>query len=241
MKSLAKKIAEELNSLGSDKDAEFLQRFFKTAPGQYAEGDVFIGVRVPVIRKLCKGYKKVPLAEVEELLASPIHEHRFAALVLLCENYKKAASRQENKRTVNIYMKALRAGKINNWDLVDASCHKIVGPYYHNQPEMLITLASSKNLWERRTAIVSTFYSIRLGSSQPTLEVARLLLNDKQDLIHKAVGWMLREVGKKVSSSSLTDFLDKYAAIMPRTMLRYAIERLNTEQKTHYMSLKNIS
>lgn len=235
----AKDIMKALDKYSSDSDAIFLQHFFKTGPGQYGEGDIFIGVRVPDNRKVCKQYITLPLDEVDKLLASPIHEHRLSGVYILCYKYKKANS-LERKEIFDLYIKALYAGHINNWDIVDMSCPAVVGEYLLDKNrDILYQLAKSQKLWEKRVAIISTYAFIRSGDFSTTLDIADILLNDSHDLIHKAVGWMLREVGKRIDEEILTDYLEKNASIMPRTMLRYACEKLSVDKKQYFYNLKN--
>ncbi len=234
----ADEVVIELNKQASDEDAIFLQRFFKTAPGQYGEGDIFIGVRVPQTRKICQQFKNLSLPETVKLIRSPIHEHRLAGLIILCGLYKKAST-DEKQKIYETYLAELHAGNINNWDLVDTSCEHIVGEFLKQTNRLkLFELAKSDNLWERRVSIISTFNYIKSGDASTTIEVAEKLLNDKEDLIHKATGWMLREVGKRIDEAILLDFLNQYAHKMPRTCLRYAIEKLPEVVRQHYLSLK---
>ena len=234
----AQDVMTELNKFASDSDAAFLQRFFKTGPGEYGEGDIFIGVRVPDSRKVCKQYTKMPLAEVQKLLESVIHEHRLAGVYILCYKYK-TASEQEKRDMYDLYMQKLASGQINSWDIVDMSCITLVGKYLlNNKCDILYKLAKSQSLWERRVAIISTAAFIRVGDFSTTLDIADILLHDKHDLIQKAVGWMLREVGKRIDEDILTDYLEKNAATMPRTMLRYACEKLTKSQREYFYSLK---
>lgn len=224
---------DELAKYASDADAVNLQRFFKTGPGEYGEGDQFIGVRVPAIRKVCKGFRNLPLEEVRKLVESPVHEHRMAGLILLTMQYKQG----DQKAIYETYMDELEKGNVNNWDLVDVTCRAVVGEYVRNDRAKLYALAKSQNLWERRAAIVSTFPYIWGGDSSTSLELAEMLLHDEHDLMHKAVGWTLREVGKRVDRQLLLDFLDTHAAEMPRTALRYAIEHLPESLRQHYLKL----
>jgi 3-methyladenine DNA glycosylase AlkD len=212
--------------------AAILGRFFKTGPGQYAAGDVFVGVMVPVSRKIAHDFRELPLAECEKLLASPIHEARLIALIILCDQFKRGDER-ERAAIYKIYL--AHTDRINNWDLVDTSAPNIVGAYLLERSwQPLTKLSHSKSLWERRIAIVSTFAHIRANNFEPTLTIAELLLNDSHDLIHKACGWMLREVGKR-SDTALKNFLDTYKSRMPRTMLRYAIEKFDTKTRESYL------
>lgn len=231
----ADNLITELDAYSNPKDAEFLQRFFKTYDGGYAEGDIFIGLRVPLTRKIASKYKKLSLTEIEKLLESPIHEHRLAGLVIMVEQAKRSTD-SDLKNIYELYLK--RTDRINNWDLVDISCRDILGKYlFRKDKAPLYKLAKSKNLWERRIAIVSTWWLIRENDLAETWKISELLLKDDQDLIHKAVGWMLREAGKK-DEEQLKQFLDKHAYKMPRTMLRYSLEKLNPDDKQHYMNLK---
>jgi len=219
-------------------DAAFLQRFFKTGRGQYAEGDVFIGVRVPMIRRVCRAYTALPLNQAGKLLASHVHEHRLAALLILVSQYAKADA--PGKQAIHqLYLKQLRQGRVNNWDLVDSSAEYLCGAHLaEGDHRLLDKLAASDNLWQRRVAMISTFHFIKRGEATVALRIATTLLYDQHDLIHKAVGWMLREIAKRVDERLLTAFLDQHAATMPRTMLRYAIERLPPAQQRRYMRAK---
>lgn len=233
-------LKKALQAHAKTEDGLFLQRFFKTGKGQYGEGDVFIGVRVPQTRAVCKQFANLPLAEVQKLLSSEVHEYRLAAVILLGTAYRSAT--QERKQKIfDLYLQNVRAGRVNNWDLVDTSAEFIIGPHVaaaHAPRQLLTELAASDQLWERRVAMLSTFYFLKHDDPSATLEIAEILLHDPQDLIQKAVGWMLREMGKRVDRQLLLDFLSKHAATMPRTMLRYAIEHLTPEQRAHFMQLK---
>lgn len=217
-------IQKELKKYSSPKKAAILQRFFKTASGQYGAGDKFIGIVVPDIRKVVKQNIDLSLDEVLTLLHSPIHEERLCALLILVAQYKKADA-QKQKKIFQLYLKNYKF--INNWDLVDLSAPNIVGAYLRDKPkDILAKLAKSKNLWQKRIAILATFDFIYHQKSEETIKIAKILLHDEHDLIHKATGWMLREVGKRVDEKVLLKFLDEHYKIIPRTMLRYAIERL---------------
>lgn len=233
----ASELQSELGKYASDNDAAILQRFFKTGKGEYGEGDLFLGIKVPVTRKVCRDYKDLPLTEIEKLLESPIHEHRLAALVIMVMQFKSKASNKDYKKSIyELYLK--RKDRINNWDLVDVSCRDIVGGWLKDKSrEPLYNLAVSKDLWERRVAIVTTLEFIRSYDFVDVLAISEILIDDKEDLIHKASGWMLREAGKR-DVGVLLDFLDKHAVNMPRTMLRYSIEKLSTDQKKYYMTRK---
>ena len=223
-------IEKELNKLADPKRAIIYSNFFKTGKGQYGEGDVFLGITVPEQRKLAKKYLDLELNEIKKLLSSKIHEYRLTALIILVEKYKKS---QNKKELYNFYLKNTKY--INNWDLVDVTSHLVIGHYLHDKDKnILYKLAKSKNLWERRIAIISTFYFIRKNDFKTTLEISEILIKDKHDLIHKAVGWMLREIGKKDQKLE-EEFLKKHYQIMPRTMLRYAIEKFDNNKKKLYM------
>ena len=222
-----------LRSLGNQQDAAFLSGFFKTGPGQYGEGDVFIGVRVPVIRKVAKDFRGLPLAGVECLLHSPFYEERLAALVILVMQVAKADAKA-GKQIYDLYLANTRF--INNWDLVDLSAPWIVGAHLADRSRRpLYQLAKSSWLWNRRISMLATFHFIRLGEFNDTLGIAAMLLGDREDLMHKAVGWMLREVGKR-DVAVLENFLDWHCQEMPRTMLRYAIERFPEKQRQKYIT-----
>jgi 3-methyladenine DNA glycosylase AlkD len=209
-----------------------LQGFFKTGEGEYGEGDIFLGVRVPDQRRIAKKYKNIPLTDVVELLQSGIHEHRLTALFILTEQFNKG-DEEARQRIVDLYLS--NAAYVNNWDLVDSSAHKILGAWLVDKPrEVLYEMAESDSLWERRISIISTFALINRGDLADALALARALIDDGHDLIHKASGWVLREVGKK-DQSALETFLLEHYEKMPRTMLRYAIERLPEERKRFYM------
>lgn len=213
--------------------ASILQRFFKTGKGQYGEGDIFLGITVPASRKFARKYKDLNESEIKSLFKSKIHEERLIAVLILVHNFENG-DEQIKKKIFEYYL--ANTAYINNWDLVDLSADKIVGAYLLNKPrKILYKMARSNNLWERRIAIISTFNFIKNDQSKDTFDIAKILLNDKHDLIHKAVGWMLREVGKRVSLEQEMFFLNKYANKMPRTMLRYAIERMNGPHRERYL------
>lgn len=213
-----------------------LERFFKTGPGEYGEGDRFLGVMVPEIRAVAKEYRRASLAIIEQLLASSIHEERLVALLILVDHYEQSATTKQ-ERIAQFYLAHL--ARVNNWDLVDLTAPKILGAYTYRtgQEELLDRLAISALLWERRVAIVSTLHHIRAGRSAPTLRLAAALLNDNEDLLHKATGWMLREVGKR-DKQALLGFLTAHAARMPRTMLRYAIERFPERERQRWLRVR---
>jgi len=225
-----------LNQHASDTDAIFLQRFFKTGPGEYGEGDQFIGLRVPQTRQICRDFFDLSIDQIEVMLESPIHEHRLAGLIIMSNQAKsKKVSTSHKELLYELYLR--RTDRINNWDLVDTSCRDVVGGYLMDKPrDILYQLAESNDLWERRIAIVSTWEFIRHGDLDDTFRLSKALKNDKQDLIHKASGWMLREAGKK-DVNRLVEFLDENATTMPRTMLRYSIEKLPETQRRYYLGL----
>jgi 3-methyladenine DNA glycosylase AlkD len=225
---MIQKIKQDVQELANPERAEHSKRYFKTGPGQYGEGDIFLGLTMPQQREIAKNYKDLPLEQVQELLESGIHTHRMIALVILTLQYKN-----NKEKIYDIYLKNTKY--INNWDLVDVTAHKIVGEYLLDKPrDVLYDLAKSNDLWEKRISIISTFAFIRRGQLDDAIKISEILLHDKHDLIHKAVGWMLREVGKK-DKQVLINFLDKYSKEMPRTMLRYSIERFSSEERQHYM------
>ena len=225
-------LIKDLEKLKNPEKAKILQRFFKTGKGEYGEGDQFLGIAVPLQRKVAKKYRDLNLVDLQTLLNSNIHEQRLISLLILIDKYKKA-DENEKRIIVNFYLKNTK--NINNWDLVDLSCRDIIGQHFFDKDRSLLyKLAKSKNIWERRIAIISTWWFIHEKQFADTLKIAEILLKDKHDLIHKAVGWMLREVGKK-DQTSLEKFLDKYHKMMPRTMLRYAIEKFDNNKKTYYL------
>lgn len=234
----AEDVKAALRAYAKPEGAPGVARFFKTGAGQYGEGDTFIGVRVPDTRAVCKAFKALPLAEVRKLLESDIHEHRLAAVILLANAYK-ASDDAQRKEIYDTYLQAVYDGHVNNWDIVDASAEFIIGGHLYERPrDLLFELAKSDSIWQRRVAMLSTFGFIKKGDASTTLRLAEVLLHDPHDLIQKAVGWMLREAGKRCDEKLLTGFLETHAAVMPRTMLRYAIERLNPAQKADYMARK---
>jgi 3-methyladenine DNA glycosylase AlkD len=232
----AKDVISEIKSLASSKKAKDLQWFFKTGPGQYAEGDIFLGVMVPQNRMIAKKYKDLPIAEIKKLTESIYHEVRFCGLLILVAQFEKAQSRATQKRLFNFYIKQLKAGHINNWDLIDVTGVRM-GKYLLNEKSALAflkKLAKSENLWEKRMAVIFTFAFQRAGDPYPTLEMADLLMNDDHDLIHKAVGWALREVGK-MDGPLLRNYLKENVSIMPRTMLRYSIEKFSPAERKKWL------
>ena len=225
-------VKADLEKLSDPEHAMKLQGFFKTGKGQYGEGDVFIGVRVPDQRRIAKKYRNISLTDVLELLRSEIHEHRLTALFILTEQFNKG-DEEARQRIVDLYLS--NTAYVNNWDLVDSSAHKILGAWLVDKPRgVLYDLARSESLWERRISIISTFAFIHRGDLGDALALAEALVDDGHDLIHKASGWVLREIGKK-DQSVLEAFLLEHSETMPRTMLRYAIERLPEERRRFYM------
>jgi len=225
-------LIKELEKAGDAEQAEMAQRFFKTEKGQYGEGDVFLGIKVPVQRSIAKKYFGLSLPKIKELLKSKIHEHRLVGFIILDGKYKKA-SEEERENIFNFYLQNIK--RVNNWDLVDLSAPNIVGNFLlKRDKKILYKIVHSENLWERRVAIISTFAFIRRDEFGDTLAISELLLKDKHDLIHKAVGWMLREVGKRDLEVE-ENFLKQHYKNMPRTMLRYAIERFEEEKRKKYL------
>lgn len=233
MSSQIPALIKELNKAKNPQKAKDLKWFFKTAPGEYGYGDIFWGIMVPIQRKICKKYSNLNLSEIQKLLNSPVHEHRFSALVILVSKYKKANDTKK-KEIFDFYLKNYK--RINNWDLVDTSTPQIIGNYLIDKNRsVLYKLARSQNLWKKRIAVLATAAFIRECQFDDILKISEILLKDKHDLIHKAVGWMLREVGKR-NKRVLIIFLKKYARQMPRVMLRYSIEKFTPKEKQKYLS-----
>lgn len=231
--AMLRELRKELRALRNPAKAAGLQRFFKTGKGEYAEGDKFLGIVVPKQRVFVKRYASLSLADARSLLLSEFHEERLVALLILVHKFRNAGE-EERASIYRLYL--ANTGRVNNWDLVDLSAEHIVGAFLADKPkDDLYELAVSDDIWERRIAIVSTFHYIKLGQSAETLKIAAMLLQDKHDLIHKASGWMLREVGKRCSEDEERGFLDKHSGQMPRTMLRYAIERFPEKLRRSYM------
>lgn len=227
-------LISELNSAANPEQAKNLARFFKTGKGEYGEGDIFLGVKVPIQRKIAKKYSEISLEDLQRLLNSKIHEHRLVALIILISKYKKAKKDLFEKRKIfQFYLK--NTSRVNNWDLVDISAPNIIGDFLQRESSVLLRdLAKSENIWERRIAIVSTHAFIRKRSLGEALAISEMLIRDEHDLIHKAVGWMLREVGKR-NKNVLEIFLSSRYKEMPRTMLRYAIEKFPKEEREKWM------
>lgn len=221
-----------IGAVADETRALFLRRFFRTGPGEYAEGDVFCGVTVPEIRRIAADFRTLPVSEIELLIQSPVHEHRLAALVILCTRHKRAGAEE---RTVlrELYLRQLN--HVNNWDLVDGSAAEMVGQELRSNRALRNRLVKSQNVWLRRIAIVGTFAELRAGRTDLTFEIARCLLADKHELIHKATGWLLREAGKRCEPD-LIEFLRSNYARLPRTTLRYAIERFAPERRRLWLA-----
>jgi 3-methyladenine DNA glycosylase AlkD len=228
-----KELERRIHALANPGRARVMQRFFKTGPGEYGEGDRFLGLSVPQIRGLAREYRGAAVSELDRLLTSPWHETRLLAVIMLADAYRKADG-PERERIYRLYLR--RTDRINSWDLVDVTAPRVVGEHLVSRPRAVLRrLARSKRVWERRIAIIATQTFIRLGQYDDTLAIARMLLNDEHDLIHKAVGWMLREIGNR-DEAVLRRFLDSHASTMPRTALRYAIEKLAPRVRARYLA-----
>jgi 3-methyladenine DNA glycosylase AlkD len=228
-------LVAELDGLADPERAAGVARYFKTGPGEYAEGDRFLGIRVPDLRRVARRHRDVPLEEVERLLESPWHEHRLVALLILTLRYQRA-DEPERERIVGLYL--ARRAAANNWDLVDLSAPALLGLHLLHRPRhLLYQLAAAESVWDRRIAVLSTLAFIRRGDFADTLSLAERLLGDPHHLIHKAVGWMLREVGAR-DEATLVRFLTRHAPRMPRTMLRYAVERLPATQRVALLAAR---
>lgn len=237
-------VIKELTELADPSRAEHSARFFKTGPGQYGEGDVFLGLSVPNTRVVAKRYRDLPRADVDDLLSSPIHEVRLCGVVILTEQFKKLKATPARIDAFDYYVGAVRAGCINNWDLIDVSAPTFgtllvdqgrIASSNSNGLRMLLKMAAAESMWERRLAVLLTFAYIRAGVFEPTLAVADQLLSDKQDLMHKAVGWMLREVGKR-DADVLRTYLAAHIRELPRTALRYAIEKFDEPERKAWLA-----
>ncbi len=226
-------IKKELKEYSNKEKAKILQKFFKTGKGEYGEGDIFLGVNVPDQRKIAKKFIGLPLMKISLLLKSKIHEERLTGALILVQKYEKA-NEDEKANIVNFYLKNSKC--FNNWDLVDLSAPKILGKFLINKEKKIIySLSKSENIWEKRIAIVSTYSLIKENKFEDTLEISKILLQDAQDLIQKAVGWMLREVGKR-NIKELKKFLEENKEKMSRTTLRYSIEKFNEKERKKYLS-----
>ncbi len=235
----AQAVRTALRAAADPAKAAFFPRFFKAGPGEYAEDDRFLGVTVPQQRRIVRQFRDLSLSEVTLLIDSPWHEERLTGLLILVGQFERS---DEAGRAAIYDFYLAHTNRVNNWDLVDSSAPYIVGAYLHNKLErleVLLRLAGSDSLWERRIAMLATYHFIRHGRADEALVIAETLLHDQHDLIQKAVGWMLREVGKRVDRALLEAFLDQYAATMPRTALRYAIEHFSPERRQHYLRLKD--
>ena len=240
----ARDVQDALAAVASRERATGAARFFKTGPGEYGEGDVFLGVTVPATRVVVKRFRDLPLTEVDTLLDSPVHEHRLAGLLILVTQFELASAPRTRhdaarRELAAFYLAAVRRGRVNNWDLVDSSAPTLLGGYLFDRPrDVLFELASSGVLWHRRVAVIATAGFINAGDASTTLELAERLLGDRADLMQKAVGWMLREVGKRIDPSVLTGFLDVHAAALGRTALSYATEHLPAEERARYRAMR---
>lgn len=233
----AKKFIERLKTYQSDEELKKIQRYFKSGKGDYGYGDKFMGVKMGTLFAVAKEFGEMPIKEIEKLLESRIHEVRAGAVSIMDKaSRNKKISMERLKDFFDLYVR--RHDRINNWDLCDLACLYMTGSYLYDKPrDILYTLARSKNIWERRTAILSTCYFIRQGDTSDTFKIAEILVSDKEDLIHKATGWMLRFAGAK-DRKKLIAFLNKHAATMPRTLLRYSIEHFNRKERDYYLSMK---
>ncbi|MFH1894461.1 MAG: DNA alkylation repair protein [Patescibacteria group bacterium] len=249
---MADDLRKELQKLADKKKAKILQRFFKTGKGEYGEGDLFLGVTVPELRKIAAKYKHLELSDLAENISSKFHEERLACLLILLEKLKKLSSylrhgvnmteiteEAKRKQIFDFYIKNRK--HVNSWGLVDLTAPKIAGAYLENKDKSLLyKFARSEDLWEKRMAMLSTFYYIQRGNCKDALRIAEILKDDKHDLIQKAVGWMLREVGKRCGKNFEEEFLKKYYKTMPRTMLRYAIEKFPEKERKQYLNKQGI-
>lgn len=237
MKISANKIEKEIIKQRNEGKAIIFARFFKTSKGKYGEGDLFLGISVPDSRVLSKKYKDVDLKEISLLLKNKFHEIRLIALFVLVSKFQEANRESEKERIINFYLKNTKY--INNWDLVDSSAYQILGNYLIDKRDrkIIYKLASSKNLWEQRIAVVSTYAFIKKEESKDIFAICKKLFNHKHDLIHKAMGWMLREVGKNVNQKELKVFLKENIRQIPRTTLRYAIEKFENKERRRYLNM----
>lgn len=235
--NLLDNLQAELDKNSDPLRAVHSQRFFKTGKGEYGEGDVFVGITMPDLRRICKSYRDISTNDLQVLLNSKIHEHRMAAVVIMSDISKRSPS----KELFDLYLKNVLSNRINNWDLIDVSAKYVIGNYLLGKnKDILYELANSNHLWSKRVAVLSTFGHLDSEYTEDAMKLADILLYDNHDLIQKAVGWMLREIGKRVDQQLLIEFLDLNANKMPRTTLRYAIEHLTIQRKQYYMNLKNV-
>lgn len=243
-KETAESVQLALKELSSEELIIARQRFFKTGPGEYGEGDQFIGVPVPPCRLIAKQHSNLSMNQINHLLDSPIHEERQVALFILVLQFSSVSqTKNVNNKTrdeiFQFYLSALKRGRVNNWDLIDASAEHILGRYLINRSrQILFDLSSSSSIWERRASVIATFAFIKQKDSSTTFELSKRLLKDGEPLIHKAVGWMLREIGKRIDKKQLISYLDQYAHQMPRIMLSYATEHFSSKQKLFYRNKK---
>lgn len=237
MEITANKIEKEIIKQRNASKAKILARYFKTGKGEYGEGDFFLGISVPDCSNLAKKYKNLEISEVKSLLKNKYHEIRLISLIVLVFKYNESSQEFERRKIVNFYLKNTKF--INNWDLVDSSAYQILGNYLVDKKDrkIIYKLVSSKNLWEQRIAVVSTYAFIKKGESKDIFLICKKLFNHKHDLIHKAMGWMLREVGKNVSQKGLKIFLKENIKQIPRTTLRYAIEKFEDKERRRYLNM----
>ena len=235
----APSVLAELKTIASPAKAFGMQRFFKTGPGEYGFGDVFLGITVPETRLIARTYADLSFTEIEKLTKSDFHEARLCGLIILCNQFKKSKELKQQKQAFDFYMQQVYAGRINNWDLVDVSAPTIGEYLLHDVDPMKILkrLAKSKSLWERRASVIFTFAFLRAGELEPTYLMAERHLKDEHDLMHKAVGWMLREMGKR-DLGLLRAFLNEHCTEMPRTALRYAIEKMSESERKKWLLAK---
>lgn len=235
---MAPSIRSTLKAIGTPERAAGAQRFFKTGKGEYGEGDVFLGVTVPEQRKIATQFATLTLDELAPSLRSKLHEERLVALLILVRQFTRAKKDPAaQQRIIDFYL--AHTAYVNNWDLVDSSAHQLLGEWLRTRDRKILRkLAKSSSLWERRIAMVATYAFIRAGEHEDACAIAELLLGDEHDLIHKAVGWMLREIGKHIDKAPLRAFLDEHAATMPRTALRYAIEHLPVDERKRWLAVK---
>ncbi len=228
-------LKKELEEAANPEKAEILKRFFKTEKGGYGYGDLFFGITVPRQREISRKYKDIDFYEIESLIQDKMHESRFCALIILIDKYRNGEEKNK-KKSVKLYLRNLN--HVNNWDLVDVSAPCITGDFFLNRNRNeLESLLYSDNLWKRRVAMVSTLGFIRNGDIKPVFEYSRILMNDNHHLIHKAAGWMLREAGKR-DKKSLKKFLEEYVSVMPRTMLRYSIEKFSDKERKEFLNIR---
>ena len=233
---MLKELQLKTKKLANPAKAKILSGFFKIGVGQYGAGDKFLGIVMPVTRQLAKEFKDLSMSDLQMLIKSEYHEERMLALLILVLQYEKGEAKKQS-RIYNFYLKNTRY--INNWDLVDLTADHIIGAYLEKKDKSILTkLAKSNSLWERRITMLACFHYIKHGKSEEAFKIINLLLHDEHDLIQKAVGWMLREVGKRCSVNVLEEFLEKHAATMPRTALRYAIEHMSDEKRKYFMQIK---